>query len=144
MLDTLNHVKCYRDLAEECRRLARDTLSGQMKSRYLLMAKDYALLADVEEQSHYIEHLGGGAAAMSSYLPMPGRILQIDFLANDAGDRERTRSPQTHDVDYYPRVATSLAGVLTRCMVIFRSITRGLHVVQQIASNMRSKRFGSQ
>jgi hypothetical protein len=42
----------YRDLAEECRRLAASTLSGQMKKRYLLMAKDYTLLADVEEQAH--------------------------------------------------------------------------------------------
>jgi len=40
----------YRDLAEECRRLAASTLSGQMKKRYLLMAKDYILLADLEEQ----------------------------------------------------------------------------------------------
>jgi len=36
----------YRDLAEECRRLAASTLSDQMKKRYLLMAKDYTLLAD--------------------------------------------------------------------------------------------------
>jgi hypothetical protein len=38
----------YRDLAEECRRLAASTLSGQMKNRYLLMAKDYNLVADLE------------------------------------------------------------------------------------------------
>jgi hypothetical protein len=42
----------YRDLAEECRRLAASTLSGQLKYRYLLMAKDYTLLAHVEEQAH--------------------------------------------------------------------------------------------
>jgi hypothetical protein len=41
----------YRDFAEECGRLATSTLSDQMKSRYLLMAKDYTLLADVEEQA---------------------------------------------------------------------------------------------
>jgi hypothetical protein len=39
----------YRDLAEECRRLAASTLSDQMKKRYLLMSKDYTLLADLEE-----------------------------------------------------------------------------------------------
>jgi hypothetical protein len=38
----------YRDLAEECRRLAASTLSDQMKKRYLLMAQDYTLLADLE------------------------------------------------------------------------------------------------
>lgn len=42
----------YRDLAEEYRCLAADTLSGQMKRRHFLMAKDYTLLADVEEQAH--------------------------------------------------------------------------------------------
>jgi hypothetical protein len=51
MLDTLNRAERYRDLAEECRRLATTTLSSQMKNRYLLMAKDYILLADVEEQT---------------------------------------------------------------------------------------------
>ena len=52
MLDTWNRPEHYRDLAEECRRLATSTLSRQMKKRYLLMAKDYILLADVEEQAH--------------------------------------------------------------------------------------------
>ena len=42
----------YRDLAEECCRLAAATLSSQMKKRYLLMAKDYLLLADIEEQAY--------------------------------------------------------------------------------------------
>jgi hypothetical protein len=40
----------YRDLAEECRLLATTTLSTQMRNRYSLMAKDYILLADIEEQ----------------------------------------------------------------------------------------------
>jgi hypothetical protein len=52
MLDEWNRAKHYRDLAEECRRLATTTLSSQMEKRYLLMAKDFILLADVEEQSH--------------------------------------------------------------------------------------------
>jgi hypothetical protein len=52
MLDTWNRAEHYRDLAEECRRLATSTLSRQMKNRYLLVAKDYILLADVEEQAH--------------------------------------------------------------------------------------------
>jgi hypothetical protein len=51
MLDTLNRAERYRDLAEECRRLAITTLSSQMKTRYYLMAKDYILLADVEDQA---------------------------------------------------------------------------------------------
>jgi hypothetical protein len=52
MLDTLHRAERYRDLAEECRRLATTTLSSQMKTRYSLMAKDYILLADVEDQAH--------------------------------------------------------------------------------------------
>ena len=52
MLDTRNRAERYRDLAEECRRLAASTLSSRMKNRYLLMAKDYALLADIEKQDH--------------------------------------------------------------------------------------------
>jgi hypothetical protein len=52
MLDTVNRAERYRDLAEECRHLATTTLSSQMKTRYSLMAKDYILLADVEDQAH--------------------------------------------------------------------------------------------
>ena len=52
MLEIWNRAEHYRDLAEECRRLATTTLSNQMKNRYLRMAKDYSLLADVEEQEH--------------------------------------------------------------------------------------------
>ena len=52
MLDAWNRAEHYRNLAEECRCLATSTLSSQMKKRYLLMCKDYILLADVEEQAH--------------------------------------------------------------------------------------------
>lgn len=52
MLNTWNRAEHCADLAEECRRLAKATLSNQMKRRYLLMAEDYSLLTDVEEQEH--------------------------------------------------------------------------------------------
>jgi len=52
MLEAWNLAEHYRDLAEECRHLAINTLSSRMKKRYLLMARDYILLADVEEQAH--------------------------------------------------------------------------------------------
>jgi hypothetical protein len=51
VLDTWNRAERYRDLAEDCRRLATATLSIRMKKRYLVMARDYILLADVEEQA---------------------------------------------------------------------------------------------
>jgi hypothetical protein len=52
VFDAWNRAEHYRDLAEECRRLATGTLSSRMKKRYLVMARDYILLADVEEQAH--------------------------------------------------------------------------------------------
>jgi hypothetical protein len=52
MLNAWSRAEDYRDLAKECRRLAATTLSSQMKDRYLLMAKDYILLAAVEEQAN--------------------------------------------------------------------------------------------
>jgi hypothetical protein len=52
MLNTWSRAERCADLAEECRRLAKTTLSSQMKRRYLLMAEDSSLLTDVEEQEH--------------------------------------------------------------------------------------------
>jgi len=55
MSNPLYRLERCRDLAEECRRLAASTLSGQLKKRYLLMAKDYTLLADMAEQTYLTE-----------------------------------------------------------------------------------------
>jgi hypothetical protein len=52
MLDVWNRAEHYRDLADECRRLATSSLSSRMRKRYLLMARDYVLLADIEKQGH--------------------------------------------------------------------------------------------
>jgi hypothetical protein len=49
MLGAWNPAEHYRDLAEECRRLARFSFSGQMRRRYSQMADQYAILAEVEE-----------------------------------------------------------------------------------------------
>jgi hypothetical protein len=46
MLDALNRAERYRELALECRRLAANSLSAQMRTRYSLMAEDYGKLAD--------------------------------------------------------------------------------------------------
>jgi len=50
MSNPLKRAEHYRDLAKMYRRLATTALSKQMKDRYLLMAKDYVLLADIAEQ----------------------------------------------------------------------------------------------
>jgi len=46
MWDALNRAESYRDLAEECRRLAENSLSPQMRNRFSLMAEDYSTLAE--------------------------------------------------------------------------------------------------
>ena len=46
MWDALNRAESYRDLAEECRRLAATSLSPQMRNRFSLMADDYSTLAE--------------------------------------------------------------------------------------------------
>jgi hypothetical protein len=48
MLDAWNREGHYRDLAEECRRLAVASLSIQMSNRYWRMAEGYGTLADAE------------------------------------------------------------------------------------------------
>ena len=46
MWDALNRAESYRDLAEECRRLAASSLSPQMRNRFSKMADDYSTLAE--------------------------------------------------------------------------------------------------
>ena len=50
MSDSLKRPEHYRDLAKKYRCLATTILSKQMKDCYLLMARDYVLLADIAEQ----------------------------------------------------------------------------------------------
>jgi hypothetical protein len=45
MLDAWNRVEHYRDLAEECRRVATFSFSGQMRNRYSHVADQYGMLA---------------------------------------------------------------------------------------------------
>jgi hypothetical protein len=52
MSSALNRAERYRDLAEECRRLAATTFSTQMRSRYSRMAEIYTTLAGAEETRH--------------------------------------------------------------------------------------------
>jgi len=54
MLDAWSRAEHYRDLAEECRRLAATSLSVQMRSRYGWMAEHYSTLAEAEGRGHTI------------------------------------------------------------------------------------------
>ncbi len=49
MLDAWNRAEHYRDLAEECRRLATTSLSSQLRNRFSQMADQYGMLAEAEE-----------------------------------------------------------------------------------------------
>jgi hypothetical protein len=49
MLGSWNRAEHYRDLAEECRRLATFTFSGQMRRRYSQMADHYTIVSEAEE-----------------------------------------------------------------------------------------------
>jgi hypothetical protein len=46
MLEAVNRAERYRELAEECRHLAANSLSAQMRARYSRMAEDYSKLAE--------------------------------------------------------------------------------------------------
>ena len=48
VLDAWNRAERYRDLAEECSRLAATTFSTQMRNRYRRMAENYRTLAEAE------------------------------------------------------------------------------------------------
>jgi hypothetical protein len=92
MLDTSNRADPYRDLAEECRRLATSTPSSRMKNRYLVMAQDYMWLADLKEQAHAyrtpatVEENAAWAATITSPFSAPWRIVGIPhgFAVEDA------------------------------------------------------------
>jgi hypothetical protein len=53
MFDTWNRAERYRDLAEECRRLAAIgssiNISTEIQNRYLRMAEHYSALAEAEK-----------------------------------------------------------------------------------------------
>lgn len=51
MTDALNQARHYRDLADECRRLAANGCSTEMRNRYLRMVEHYTTLAEAEELS---------------------------------------------------------------------------------------------
>jgi hypothetical protein len=56
VLNTWSRTEHCADLAEECRRLAKTTLSSQMKRRYLLMAEDYSLLTEGQKHAYGAPH----------------------------------------------------------------------------------------
>src|SRR5215471_19360649 len=92
MFDTRNRAEPYRELAEQCRRLATSTPSSQIKNRYLLLAQDYMWLADLKERAHAyrtpaaVEENAAWAATMTGRFPGPWRIVEIPhgFGVDDA------------------------------------------------------------
>jgi hypothetical protein len=66
MSNQLYRAEHYRDLAEECRRLAVTSFSAQMRNRYWRMAENYRMLAEAEERG---ELAHGGLAAPQQIQP---------------------------------------------------------------------------
>jgi hypothetical protein len=94
MLDTRDRA-AYRELAQECRRLATNAASSQIKNRYLLMAQDYMSLADPKEHAHAgtpatVEENAAWAAGMTGRFPGPWRIVEIPhgFAVDDASGQQ--------------------------------------------------------
>jgi hypothetical protein len=95
MLDTRNRSP-YRELAEECRRLATSSPSSQVKNRYLLLAQDYGWLADLKEQAQAhstpatLGENTAWAATMTGGFPAPWRIVEIahGFFVEDASGQQ--------------------------------------------------------
>ena len=50
MSDALGRAERYRDLADECRRLAAIGSSAEIRDRYLLMAEHCSTLVEAEER----------------------------------------------------------------------------------------------
>ncbi len=93
MLDTRNRSP-YRELAEECRRLATGSSSSQVKNRYLVLAQDYGWLADLKEQARdtpaTVEENTAWAATMTGRFPGPWQIVEIPhgFAVEDASGQQ--------------------------------------------------------
>ena len=51
MLDTLNRAKCYRELADGCRRLATIAFSTETRNHFVRMAAHYRMLAEADERA---------------------------------------------------------------------------------------------
>jgi hypothetical protein len=69
MLDAWSRAEHYRDLAEECRRLAATSLSVQMRSRYWWMAEHYSTLAEAEGRGHTILRRLAASIAQTTVRP---------------------------------------------------------------------------
>jgi hypothetical protein len=93
MLDTRNRAEPYRDLAQECRRLAASAPSSQIKKRYWRMAQDYLWLADLKEQAHTYRTpatVEEDAVWAASGFSAPWRIVEIPhgFAVEDAAGQQ--------------------------------------------------------
>ncbi len=88
MLHAWNRAEHYRDLAEECRRLAETSFSTQMRHRFWRMAEYYSTLAEAEG----VEHTSLRRLAAST---APTTVRPLKTKAADANSSDR----QTHKGD---------------------------------------------
>jgi hypothetical protein len=88
MPNTWNWAEHYRDLAEECRRLAETTLSTLMRRRFGLMAEYYSAVAKAEGPEY--TSLRRLAASIAPTLTTVG-LLKTRPAAPNSPDRESHR-----------------------------------------------------
>ena len=78
MLGAWNRAEHYRDLADECRRLAATSFSTQMRNRYWRMAESYGALAVTEGAGHTrLRRLAASMAPNGWRLAGPKAVLQL-------------------------------------------------------------------
>ena len=85
MLNAWNRAEHYRDLAEECRRLAETTFSTPMRHRFRRMAEYYSTLAEAEGPRH----------TTLRRLATPANVRPLKTRAADPNLRDR----ETHKGD---------------------------------------------
>jgi hypothetical protein len=76
MLNAWHRAAHYRDLAEQCRRLAVTSFSTQMRNRYWRMAEKYRTLAEAEEPGVPAH---GGLSAFQQLRPNGWRLARAAY-----------------------------------------------------------------
>jgi hypothetical protein len=94
MLNAWNRAEHYRDLAEECRRLAETTFSTPMRHRFRRMAEYYSTLAEAEGPRHTTLRRLATSIAPANIRPLKTRAADPNLRDREThkGDDVESRS----------------------------------------------------
>ncbi len=97
MLNAWNRPEHYRDLAEDCRRLAETTFSTPMRHRFRRMAEYYSTLAEAEGPGHTSLRRLATSIAPTNVRPLNTRAADPNLRDREThkGDGIESRSPPT-------------------------------------------------